>query len=192
MSNDLQTVTYLLARRFYAEAAYFGTLQALRTGDARAHLMAGIGCCGCAAPLADAQRLLEGVPERAQASSCGLRVSPMTSLPFEGFFHMLQACRLDPAITVPADLREIADEVADDLAFVSRRELHWPPDRPRRYSHRLACVAAAVLLRDMTGSKGGLPGVMSPTLNAAREIIAAELGQTGGDALFLEVAREPS
>ena len=192
MSDDMQALTYLLANRCYAEAAYFGTLRALRTADARAHLLAGIGCCGCAAPLADAQRLLEGVPERAQASSSGLRVSPMSSLPFEGFFHLLQARRFDRTIMVPADLREIADEVADDLAFVSRRELHWPPNRPRRYTHRLACVAAALLLRDMTGNAGDPPGVLSPTRDAAREIIATELGQVGGDARFLEVALELS
>jgi len=192
MSDDVQAITSFLANRYYAEAAYFGTLLSLRTADARAHLIAGIGCCGCSAPLADVQRLLEGVPERAETGTCGLRVSPMTSLPIEGFFHLVQARRLDRTIMVPADLREVADEVADDLAFVSRRELHWPPDRPRRYSHRLACVAAALMLREMTGNASDLPGVASPTRDAARGIIATELGQTGGDAFFLEVAQEPS
>jgi hypothetical protein len=191
MSDEVQAIVYLLANRFYTEAAYFGTLCAMRTADARAHLMAGIGCCGCAAPLADAQRLLEGVPERAQAGTSDLNISPMTRLPIEGFYHLLEARRLDRTIMVPPDLRAIADEVADDLAFASRREIHRRPDRPGRYSHRLVCVAAALLLRDMTGTVDALPGVMEPTRTVAQEAIAVELAQTGGDASFLEVAQSP-
>jgi hypothetical protein len=74
--------------------------------------------------------------------------------------------------------------VADDLAYVSRREIHRPPDKARRYSHKLACLSAAVLLTRLTGTNRSLPGVGSTTLDCTMEIIEGELGQRGGDAMF--------
>ena len=182
---DLDFISYLLSQRYFAEAAYFGGMMSVKAPSALAHMLAGVGCCGCAEPLATAQRLLEGVPvPDEEVGTGGLLISPITHLPYEGFFHLLQALRLDPSIKSPAKLREVFDSVADDLAYVSRRELEPGPDRRRRYTLREASVSAAVLLRRLTGSDRDLPGVASPRLERAMEIIDAELGLTGGDAAF--------
>jgi hypothetical protein len=182
---DLELVAHLLSRRCFAEAAYFGALSALKSPRAEAHMLAGVGCCGCAEPLAMAQRLLEDVPVHNEEVGAGvLRISPATELPYEGFFHLIEAVRLDPAIKAPRSLREVFDAVADDLAYVSRREIHRPPGKRRRYSHGIACVSAAVLLRRLTSNDRELPGVASPSLEGAMEIIDAELGRSGGDATF--------
>lgn len=182
--DDLESIAHLLSRRCFVEAAYFGAVSALRTPTALAHMFAGVGCCGCAEPLAIAQRLLEDAPVRDEVDA-GLRISPATELPYEGFFHLIQAVRLHPAIKAPESLREVFDAVADDLAFVSRRELHRAPDKRRRYSHRVACLSAAVLLRRLTSNDRELPGVASPELEGAMEIIDEELGRSGGDATFI-------
>ena len=75
--------------------------------------------------------------------------------------------------------------VADDLAYASRREVRRPPDELRRYSHPMACLAAAVLLRRLTGTSRELPRVHPVRLAAAAEILDPELRGTGGDATFL-------
>jgi len=111
-------------------------------------------------------------------------VSPATELPYEGFLHLIEAIRRDPAITAPSSLREVFDAVADDLAYVSRRELHRPPDQRRRYTLREASLAAAVLLRRLTRSERALPGVASITLERVSVIIEQDLGRAGSDATF--------
>ncbi len=181
---DPEHISLLLSQRYFAEAAYFGTVSALQRPAALAHMLAGVACCGCAEPLAIAQKVLEGAPGPDDAGLGGLRVSPATVLPYEGFFHLLHALRLDRSIKAPVNLRELFDAVADDLAYASRRELHGSTDKPRRYSVRAASVAAAVLLRRLTGSDRELPGVAAPTLEIATEIIDTELGRTDGDAAF--------
>lgn len=187
--NDVEYVAHLLSRRCFVEAAYFGVLCALRAPTAEAHMFTGVGCCGCAAPLAHVQRLLEGVPMPDEKSGVDrLRISPGTPLPYEEFYHLLEAVRLNPAITAPDSLREVFDAVADDLAYVSRRELRGSLTL-RRYSHRTACLAAALLLRRMTGTDRALPGVLLSTPNVYTQIIEKELSQSGGDALFYSVLR---
>ena len=142
--DELSRIEHLLAQRFFAEAAYYGGVSATSSPTARAHLLAGVGCCGCAEPLAAAQRLLDGDPSRAPATvPAAFAVSPATELPYEGFLHLIEAVRLDPELRASEHLRDVLDGVADDLAYVSRREIHRPPDARRRYSHGLACVAAA-------------------------------------------------
>jgi hypothetical protein len=103
---------------------------------------------------------------------------------YEGFFHLIQAVRLGPSIQAPANLRDEFDAIADNLAYVSRREFNTAPSRRRRYPLRLASISAAVLLRRLTGSDRELPGVMSPLVESATEIIKTEVGRTGGDAAF--------
>ncbi|MDW8214031.1 MAG: hypothetical protein RMJ55_10770 [Roseiflexaceae bacterium] len=133
---------------------------------------------------------LEGVPMPDEKSGVDrLRISPGTRMPYEGFSHLLEAVRLNPAITAPDSLREVFDAVADDLAYVSRRELRGSFDGPLRYSHRTACLAAALLLRRMTGTDRALPGVLLSTPNVYTQIIEKELSQSGGDALFYSVLR---
>lgn len=175
MSEDLDAVEHLLAQRFYAEAAYFAGVASARAPSARAHMLAGAGCCGCAEPLAAAQRLLDGDPDPGEADA-GLRISPATELPYEGLEHLLEALRVEPALRAPEALRDVFDRVADDLAYVSRREIHRPPDARRTYSHGLAAVMAALLLRRLTGSDRELPRVSAPTLDAARGALAERLG----------------
>ena len=86
---------------------------------------------------------------------------------------------------MPKDLREVADAVADDLSYASRREIRRPPDEPRRYSHPTACLAAAMLLRRLTGTGGELPGASPARLATVAEILESELAGDGGDAAFL-------
>jgi hypothetical protein len=182
---DRDAIVYLLSRRCFAEAAYFGVVAALKAPTAEAHMLAGAGCCGCVEPLANAQRLLEGIPVAEEKLGVdGLLVSPASALPYEGFFHLIESLRLDPRITAPEELRAVFDDVADDLAFFSRRELHQPPEQRGRYTARAASLGAAVLLRRMARSGRELPGVASPSLAHATQIIDAELGQRGGDAAF--------
>jgi len=183
----VELMVYLLSQRCFPEAAYFGAVQAMKKPSAQAHLFAGLGCCGCAEPLAIAQRLLEGAPAPDEIDVGGLRISPATGLIYEGFFHLLEAVRLDSSIKVPAELRDLGDGVADDLAYVSRREMHTPPDKRKSYTLRQASVAAAVLIRRLTESSRELPGVMTTTVEDATEIIDTELGRTGGDAIFFTV-----
>jgi hypothetical protein len=186
--TEIDYLSHLLSQRYFPEAAYFAVVLSLRNPSAPAHMLAGAACCGCCEPLAKAQKLLDGVEVPDEELGTGaLRVSPITLLPYEGFFHLLQALRMDPSITAPANLREVFDSVADDLSYVSRRELELPPDQHKRYSLRMASVAAALLLRRFTGSTRELPGVMPTTITLATEIIDAELSQAGGDAAFLEV-----
>ena len=173
--DELSRIEHLLSQRFFAEVAYYAGVSAASSPTARAHLLAGVGCCGCAEPLAAAQRLLDGDPEPSSGDGAGsLRVSPATELPYEGFLHLIEAVRLDPELRASEHLRDVLDGVADDLAYVSRREIHRPPDARRRYSHGLACVAAAVLLRRLTGSARDLPHIAPSTLELARAIIAEE------------------
>lgn len=179
--NDLESLAHLLSRRCFVEAAYFGTVSTLKSPTALAHMFAGVGCCGCVEPLAMAQRLLEDAPVRDEVG-VGLCISPVTELPYEGFFHLIQAVRLDPTIKAPENLRSVFDAVADDLAYVSRREFHRPPDKRRHYTLRAASLSAALLLRQLTGSDQELPGVMLPTIEVSKEIIDTELGRSGGDA----------
>jgi len=183
--NETDYISYLLSQRYFPEAAYFASILSLQTPTASAHMLAGAASSGCAEPLAKAQKLLEGidVPDE-ELGTGGLRVSPITLLPYEGFFHLLQALRLDPSLTAPANLREVFDSIAEDLAYISRRELELPPDQSKRYSLRIASVAAALLLRRLTRNTSELPGVMAATVTLAREIIDAELSRTGGDAAF--------
>ena len=180
---DLELVTHLLSKRCFADAIYFATLSAIQTPSARAHMLAGIACCGCVEPLATAQRLLEGAAKDRTFQVGPLLVSPMSMLPYEGFFHLIQALRLDPSITAPASLRPVADEVADDMAYVSRRELHFPPEQRKRYTHGAASLGAAMLLRRLAGSDRELPGVIGD-LGYLHEIIDAELAGKSGDADF--------
>jgi hypothetical protein len=188
--SGLEPIASLLSRRFFVEAAYYGAVSAIRNPSAMAHMFAGVACCGCAEPLAAAQRLIEGVAGDDEGGAGGLLVSPATDLPYEGFFHLIEAVRLDPELRAPAALRGVFDAVADDLAYASRREVHRPPDRMRRYSHRVACVSAALLIRRFTSNDRELPGVQSPTLQLTRDVIDAELQRTGGDATFLQDASE--
>jgi hypothetical protein len=172
--SDLAAVEQLLAQRYFAEVVYYAGVSATSSPSARAHLLAGVGCCGCAQPLANAQRLLEDDPE---PRANGLRVSPATELPYEGLVHLLEAFRLDPGLRAPEGLHDVCDEVADDLAYVSRREIHRPPEARRRFTHGIASVAAALLLRRLTGSERELPGVPEPTLEQARRLLADELSE---------------
>jgi hypothetical protein len=175
--DDPTAIEHLLARRYFAEAAYYAGVLATASPSARTHMLAGAGCCGCAEPLAGAQRLLDGDPDpHGDEGAGGLRVSPATELPYEGIRHLIAAHSLDPALRAPERLHEVLDGVADDLAYVSRREIHRPPDARRRYSHGVACVAAALLLRRLTGSERDLPRVAPSTVERAREIVEAELG----------------
>jgi len=184
--DNLASIAHLLSRRCFAEVAYFGAVTALNHPSARAHMLAGAGCCGCVEALAIAQRLIEGVPMRDEdmARSVPL-VSPATELPYEGFFHLLEAIRREPAITAPPGLEKVLDAVADDLAYVSRRELHRPPEQRKRYTLREASLGAALLLRRLTGSDRPLPGAAAPSLDGARGIIDQELRRDGGDASFM-------
>lgn len=183
--DELLFIANLLSRRCFVETAYFGVLRALKSPTAEAHLLAGVGCCGCIEPLATGQRLLEGVPVPDEKIEMGaLLISPATELPYEGFFHLIEAVRLDPAIKAPGNLREIFDSVADDLAFFSRRELHRPPDQRRRHTLQDASLSAAVMLRRLTACDRKLPGVASLNLDIAREIIDKELDRSGSDAMF--------
>ena len=134
---DRAAIMHLLARRCFAEAAYFGAVAALTSPTAELHMLAGIGCCGCIEPLAIAQRLMENVPvAEDKLGAGGLRISPSSSMPNAGFIHLIESLRLEPNITAPAELRDVIDGVADDLAFFSRRELHRSPD------HVMAIVRA--------------------------------------------------
>jgi hypothetical protein len=184
--TDLEFVANMLSRRYFAEAAYFGVVSALKAPTAAAHMLAGAGCCGCVEPIAQGQRLLEGALDSDTVGPGGLRVSPATEMPYEGFFHLVQARRLDRTIMAPASLHDVFETVADDLAYFSRRELHTAPDQRRRYSLRMASVSAAVLLRQMSGSDRELPGVAPATLEAAAEIIHTEVNRVGGDAAFFD------
>jgi hypothetical protein len=78
----------------------------------------------------------------------------------------------------------VFDAVADELVYVSRRETHRPPEQRRLYSLRQASLAAAVLLRRLTGTARELPGVASPAAEAACAVIDQELARSGGDAAF--------
>lgn len=174
--DGLGIVETLLAQRFFVEAAYYAGVAAAATPSARAHMLAGAGCCGCAGPLASAQRLLDGDPEPVSDDlGGGLRVSPQTELPYEGFLHLVAAARHEPDLRAPSPLRDVLDSVADDLAYVSRREIHRPPDARRRYSHGLASVAAALLLRRLTGTERELPRVAPATVERAQQVVADEL-----------------
>jgi hypothetical protein len=174
--DDLNAIEDLLVQRYFVEVAYYGGVNAAKAPSARAHLLAGVGCCGCAEPMAVAERLLDGDADpRADEGAGGLRVSPGTELPYDGFEHLVQSARLDPQLRAPQRLREVLDAVADDLAYVSRREIHRPPDARRQYSHGLAAVMAALLLRRLTGSEADLPRVPTSTGAIAREILDAEL-----------------
>lgn len=185
----LEYIGHLLSRRCFTEAAYFGAVSALNSSTAEAHLLAGVGCCGCVEPLAIGQRLLEGVPvSDEQIGMNVLLISPATELPYEGFFHLIEAVRLDPAIKAPENLREVFDAVADDLAYFSRRELHRPPDKSKRHTLMGASLSAAVMLRRLTKSDRKLPGVLSSRLDGAIEIINEELVRSGGDATFFEAS----
>ena len=148
---DLDRVTLFLSKRYFADVLYLATLGAIQSRASRAHMLAGIACCGCAEPLASGQRLLEGVGKDPITQPGPLIVSPMTMLPYEGFFHLIQAFRIEPSLTAPvASLRSLADDVADDMAYVSRRELHFPPEQRKRHAHRTASLGAAMLLRRLT------------------------------------------
>lgn len=183
--DDLILIADLLSRRCFMEAAYFGVMRALKSPSAEAHLLTGVGCCGGIESLAIGQRLLEGVPVPEEKIGTADRpVSPATELPYEGFFHLIEAVRLDPAIKAPENLRMIFDAVADDLAFFSRRELHRPPDKRRQHTLQAASLSAAVLLRRLTNCDRELPGVASPRLEMAAETIEKELDRSGGDAAF--------
>jgi len=173
---ELTAMQHLLSQRFFAETAYFAGVGAALSPSAQAHMLAGAGCCGCAEPLAVAQRLVDGDPEPSrEADGSALRVSPGTELPYAGFEHLVEAFRLDPGLRAPESVHDVLDSVADDLAYVSRREIHRPPDARRRHSHSLACVAAALLLRRLTGSERELPRVSPSTVERAREILVEEL-----------------
>jgi hypothetical protein len=181
---DLDRVTLLLSKRYFADALYLATLGAIQSRASRAHMLAGIACCGCAGPLASGQRLLEGAAKDPIAQAGPSIVSPMTMLPYEGFFHLIQAFRLEPSLTAPASLRPLADDIADDMAYVSRREQQFPPEQRKRHSHRAACLGAATLLRRLTGSDRELPGVTGDPA-VVNAIIDQELAGAGGDAEFL-------
>jgi len=159
-------------------------VSAIKAHSAVAHMLAGVACCGCAEPLAIGQRALEGASAPHEENASEPRTCPATDLLYEGFFHLIEAVRLDSSIEAPAALRDQFDAIADDLAYVSRRELHAPADRRKRYSLRIASVAAAVLLRRLTRTAKELPGVMEPLRDSAVQIIEVELSRTGGDAMF--------
>jgi hypothetical protein len=182
--DDLASLENLLLRRCFVEVAYFGAVRAMKAPSAAAHMLAGVGCCGCMAPLAVAQQLLEGIAVPDEALAIRAVVSPASELPYEGFFHLVEAVRRDRAVRAPPSLREVFDAVADELAYVSRRETHRPPEQRRVYSLRQASLAAAVLLRRLTGTARELPGVASPAAEAASAVIDQELARSGGDAAF--------
>jgi hypothetical protein len=124
-----------------------------------------------------AQRLIEGVdvPEH-ELGGGGLVVSAGSELPYEGALHLVEALRADPQLVCPPELCSVVDEIADDLAYLSRREQHRAPDRRRPHTLRAVSLAAAVLLRRVTGSARSLPGLDEPQLATARATIDALLG----------------
>jgi hypothetical protein len=181
---DSDRVTMLLSKRYFADALYFATLGATQRRSSRAHMLAGIACCGCTGPLARGQRLLEGGATKDRTTQAGpLIVSPMTRLPYEGFFHLIQAFRLEHSLSAPASLSPLADDIADDMAYVSRLEVHSPPEQRKRHAHRTASLGAAMLLRRLTGSDRELPDVTGDPADM-NAIIDEELAGTGGDAEF--------
>lgn len=183
--DDLASIAALLSQRCFMDVAYFGVVHAMKSPSAEAHMLAGVGCCGCVEPLAIAQRLVEGVAVRDEDLASSMPpVSPATELPYEGFFHLIEAIRRDPAIAAPPSLCEVFDAVADDLAYFSRRELHRPPDRRKRYTLREASLCAAVLLRRLARTDRALPGAAPTALDIARSVIEQELRCGGGDAKF--------
>jgi len=186
--TDLDYIVHLLTNKCFAEAAYFASVGAAKAPSSLSHLLAGSACCGCAEPLAIAQRLLEGAPVPDEIGAGGLRVSPATDLPYEGFFHLIESLRLDSSIQPTPDLCQVFDDIADNLAYVSRRELHRGIARRHRYTMREVTVSAAILLRRWTGSGRELPGVMKPLLDLGAEIIESELHRLGGDADFFLAA----
>lgn len=183
---DLEFVVHLLSRRYYVEAACLGILSAAKHPTALAHMLAGAACCGCAEPLAYSQRLLEDAPIADSMSSGGLLVSPASSLPYDGFFHLIEALRLDPSIQAPHALHEVFHAIALELSFVSRREIHQPPNQRRMYTGRLASAGGAILLNRLAGGDGRVPGLSEPLLASATGAIEIELRRTGGDAAFFE------
>lgn len=173
-------IVRLLLDRCFTDAVYFAAILSGR--DRGAHLLAGISCCGCVGPHAEVQRMLEGVPTREPHVMNTAGLSPCTKLAYEGFFHLVEARRADDALSTPRELHEVMNEVADDLAFFSRREL---PSINRRHAGRTTAIAAAMFLRQLTGSDQPLPGVAPVSLRVAGELLRAELDGTGGDAAFL-------
>ena len=93
--DDLDAVEDLLVQRYFVEVAYYaGVSAAIAPSAAPAHLLAGVGCRACAEPLAVAERLLDGDADpRADEGAGGLRVSPGTELPYDGFEHSAQSAR---------------------------------------------------------------------------------------------------
>lgn len=164
---------YLLRERFFPELAYFAGVSATASSSPEAHLFAGIGCCGHVVLQANVQRIIEDAPlDDEDLRPGGLGVSPMTRMPFAGLDHLIAAFRADPGIAMPQDLHDVIDGVADDLAYTSRREIQTS----QRHSHGQTCIAAALLLRRLTGSEHELPGVMVARARIAEEILAEELG----------------
>jgi hypothetical protein len=181
----LDYVVQLLFRGCFTEAMYFSILSVMKAPTASAHMLAGVSCCGGVVPLGQSQKLLEGVNDgTVYKEKSELPVSTDTALYYEGFFHLLQTFRIDPSIRAPIKLIKVFDDIADNLAYISRRELHVQPANRKRYTLRLASVAAAILIRRLTGSKRELPGVMPTLIDYATEIINTELNRTGGDAVF--------
>lgn len=171
--NDLEYWEHLVAERYFVEAAYLAGVGAASAPSARTHMLAGIACCGCMQPQAAAQRLADGdpVPSRARG---GLRVSFATRLPYAGFDHLIAALRAEPELRAPEHLRAVIDEVADDLAYASRREVRTS-SAGRAHSPGATCVAAALLLLRLTGQDRELPRIIPLRLETAQQIIAAEL-----------------
>ncbi len=101
----------------------------------------------------------------------GLRVSPMSQLPFAGFDHLLAAFRADPQLRAPERFREVIDGIADDLAYMSRREIQSSDVIPTaRRASRPRCSCAA--------SPGASPCSRAygrAQIEVAQEILAAEL-----------------
>ena len=171
--TDLDRCERLLAERCFVEVAYLAGVEATASPSARAHLLAGVGCCGCVEPIAAGQRLLDDDPlPSTDRGGGGLRISPGTPLPYAGLDHLLEAFRADPALRAPESLWTVLDAVADDLAYVSRREIQRSPGSPRPRTHSLTCLMAAVLLRRLTGSSAELPRV---SVDFAEEKLAEEL-----------------
>jgi hypothetical protein len=183
---DLDFVVNLFSRRYYVETAYFAAINAIKTPTAMAHMLAGVGCCGCAEPLADLQKLFEGSVVTNQQLGDEIRISPNTALYYEGFFHLLQAFRMDPLIKAPSQIHEVLEDVINNLAYISRRELYAPPNSRKKYTFRIASVAAACLIQRLINSNKDLPGVMPTVLDQAANIIAIELTLTGGDSYFFK------
>jgi hypothetical protein len=184
-------IKFMVESKRFVEALYFGALRLASDPSAELHLHLGLACCGTIRPVAEVQRFMNKAEsgEESSVSVDGLTVNRGTLLVYEGLFHLVEAGRKNPEIMFSKSMRDVVQEVVNDLGDYLTQEFHGYQSRHRKYSLRAVAAAAPVLLARLIDEQIELPESVNSRIDSANELLKELEASQSGDASFYDLLK---